>query len=359
MDTRKSTIICLACILIGLCLQFCFKVNLVTPIIGSLLVMFGPRLVTKDYTKEFKLPQNSGGVSLREKRKEMLIKRLVKDGIKMTPEVIAKVEHDIDELMAKDKSTQQRWKTFDAETGCQYIKSWLDGQCRDLHDLSLIDSLVSLLSLSQARIVVIILGGCLIAANEGQIGSLIIDAIYVPLALFYLKYGVSPEKACHTEFSDTNRDVVRNQAIMDIATASLQNTETFEIHPQFRLVRERGFSEIVDSKIELQYKEKYRDVLCTMISISLNSVMSTIYAYAYFVIVIKGDVNSQLMEMLQSRLCHSQFSLDVKMEDGNAIYVITKTSGVDYQTTETDYKELLLIVNSTAEYLRVCCGVVS
>lgn len=102
-----------------------------------------------------------------------------------------------------------------------------------------------------------------------------------------------------------------------------------------------------------------------MVCISINNVMGVAYPYAYLVYVFKGEIHSQslgepLMQGIRDILASNNdyFSFSSQIQDGNSVYVITKSESTSYAYTTmvndcykmNDYSILMNIAKDISEY---------
>ena len=313
MDLSKNTIIILSSLIIGVCLQLILGSNTIISVIGSLIVMIAPYAASNDYTKEF--TKYSGEYT-------------------------------------------EKWKNFDAETTLSFIDAIKSEKLDPIREKSVLDGFIGFFGSIGMRIICFFVA-LFFYSNEDPISAAIaIDVSFVPYALFLMKYGVAPGDAFNADSFKTNRVKIENlNAVSHILRSSNVYSDVYTVTGQLQL--EHGaHTRVIGAKCSLQYCKKYNDLLCAMISISMNKVQTNTFPYAYFVIVLKGPENEGLTNDLHDILRETVFSLEVKQDDGNSVYVMTKTSGYPtYFTRDDDIDVLLAIIKRAALSLEENCGV--
>ena len=312
MDLSKNTITGLSCLLIGLCLQFCLGNAMWSFLLGSLILMCGPAFGTSDYTKDFARP-------------------------------------------AKDAATT-KWKTFDAETAARFIQELQIERVPPIRKKAGIDYLLTILGSLALRIIGVLVALLFFSDDNYGAAAIAIDIPFIPYGLFQIRYGVGPGEAfSNTALRSCRADRSKLETTSLLLSQSLRYAE-FKMNGQLEI--EHGTRNIVtDAKMSIRYTERYRDLLCGMISISMNRVQSRVFPYAYYVIVVKGQDKSRLPLALSDVVANTVFSIERNFQDGNTVYVMTKQAGVKYHTDINDLHVLLDIVARSTYAMRDCLGV--
>ena len=104
---------------------------------------------------------------------------------------------------------------------------------------------------------------------------------------------------------------------------------------------------IRDIRLLLSPKSTMQHLLCWMVSVSMNKVESSVYPYAYAVVVFKGSIQpaKTLRRAIDSCVCRAgtRFKTTVSYEDNNTIIVIN-LAGKAYRTDEPELNELYSIL---------------
>ena len=328
MDLSRSSIICLSLLLVGLCLQFCFGGATAPAIFGSLIVILGPRIASHNYERDFWFRTGNG---------EMY-----------------------------DGKRTEKWMTFDAETAVQHIQSLSNGNSTVvMRKKTTLDAVLGWMGCLGLRGIGILVGGvCFLSGLDSghpepfgnYLACAFIALPHIPFNLIELKYGCASPFTSKTLYAISgNRRKL--EAIEVILQKSLSHTE-FTMQGQFLLERKQ-WTEVTDAKTTLRFAKNYRRVLCTMVSIAMNEVRLIKFPYAYYVIVIKGTEDPNILADLLALTQNTAFMPQHKIDDGNTIYVITKdaSTSIPYCTTDKDIEDLLQIIARSADVLERNFGV--
>ncbi|MBQ9395009.1 MAG: hypothetical protein IJU23_05770 [Proteobacteria bacterium] len=199
------------------------------------------------------------------------------------------------------------------------------------------------------------------ALNEEFVtAAIFLDIIAIPRALHYVIYGKSPADL-KAEGKTANPISEQLQAV-DYLRSYDENPTSIGIDEQkFNFVTELKLSKsdtvtVTDIRLQVAMKKKYKNLLCSMVSISKNKVQSARFPYAYYVIVLKGNQPHTLAQELSSICQNSVFRCEANMNDGNTVYVFTKKIGpLEYATNANDCASLYQIIHSSALTLDRYC----
>lgn len=192
------------------------------------------------------------------------------------------------------------------------------------------------------------------------LAAIILDAVAVPRAFHYIIYGKSPA-ALQSEGKKSSPIRVQLQAVNPLLSChdnpsvlGLSDADQkFDLELELKLSKGNKVK-IDDVRLQVKMKENYQALLCTMISISKNSVKSNVYPYAYYVIVLKGE--NYRLQPITDDLTYScentVFECESSVNDGNTIYVFTKKHGrLVYSTDKSDCQELYKLVYASEAIL--------
>lgn len=192
-------------------------------------------------------------------------------------------------------------------------------------------------------------------------GALIADAVAIPRALHFIIYGKSPAGVSKEGKSIFPiREQMKAVNVLRTLDTRQESSETAE--DKFNFITEvklcKGADvKVTDIRLQVDMKEKYRDLLCAMVSISKNSVQSVYYPYAYYVIVLKGTNQQQgLLQQLDAICNDTVFRCEANVNDGNRVFVYTKKMGSqEYTTSPVDCKALYMIISRSTIILDRFC----
>lgn len=136
------------------------------------------------------------------------------------------------------------------------------------------------------------------------------------------------------------------KALRTLMTLHDNRNAAFIMTPQVEM-RIKPPHTIRDIRLLLSPKSTMQHLLCWMVSVSMNEVESSVYPYAYAVVVFKGSIQpaKTLRRAIYSCVSRAgtRFKTTVSYEDNNTIIVIN-LAGKAYRTDEPELNELYSIL---------------
>lgn len=136
------------------------------------------------------------------------------------------------------------------------------------------------------------------------------------------------------------------KALRTLMTLHDNRNAAFTMTPQVEM-RIKPPHIIRDIRLLLSPKSTMQHLLCWMVSVSMNQVESSVYPYAYAVVVFKGSIQpaKTLRRAIYSCVSRAgtRFKTTVSYEDDNTIIVIN-LAGKAYRTDEPELNELYSIL---------------
>lgn len=136
------------------------------------------------------------------------------------------------------------------------------------------------------------------------------------------------------------------KALRTLMTLHDNRNAAFIMTPQVEM-RIKPPHTIRDIRLLLSPKSTMQHLLCWMVSVSMNKVESSVYPYAYAVVVFKGSIQpaKTLRRAIYSCVSRAgtRFKTTVSYEDNNTIIVIN-LAGKAYRTDEPELNELYSIL---------------
>lgn len=136
------------------------------------------------------------------------------------------------------------------------------------------------------------------------------------------------------------------KALRTLMTLHDNRNAAFTMTPQVEM-RIKPPHTIRDIRLLLSPKSTMQHLLCWMVSVSMNEVESSVYPYAYAVVVFKGSIQpaKTLRRAIYSCVSRAgtRFKTTVSYEDNNTIIVIN-LAGKAYRTDEPELNELYSIL---------------
>ena len=183
-------------------------------------------------------------------------------------------------------------------------------------------------------------------------------AIDLPMLLLVLGYFSGPIVAPHP------------LSIQVYALSILQNTQfpdSFYKRFEARLVKDvNDEPDILDVRLQIRPREPFDPLLCMMATISRTKVKDSVYPYAYFVLVFKGDKMASSSTQFSSDLINltynSPFTVEASIQNGDSVVVVLPRLKSKYTTDIYDCTALSELMSSTCilldkykdEIIRVC-----
>ena len=324
MDLRRHSIIILASLVIGVCLMFCFVESVWPGIVGAIIVMAVPNMAW------------------------------------LTPNERQEIVKEAEQGEVGDTETVKKWKTFDAGTALQLLQKLdNDNASYTVFQKTTVDKV--LFGLARFRMVGVILAFLFFLVKCSGQAAMCIALTFVPHGLLRLKYGEglgSVFDKCYVEGATVSRE--KAQAVKELIEFSMrvQYLTEFSMTGQF-LVRHDSRNTVEDVKTELTFPKRYRGVLGTMITVAVNKVRYSDYAFAYYAIVVRGTDGPDITEDLRTITKDTKFAPERKVDAGNTVYIIKKGARREkpYYTDKNNLKELIGIVAKSAEVLERNFGV--
>lgn len=254
--------------------------------------------------------------------------------------------------------TGEKWRTVQSYE-CHNLFQRIKTERVNAIDLKWYDKIYAFFASLGMLIIAAIISFFLLCDSEYLWGSLILDIIAVPRALFIIIYDGTPHAVKHgklaTEGLDNKLKCVAGMidscsSVSDAFVESPNSKNTMELQPQLKITKSGKCYSFCDIRLNVVPEAKIENLLCSMISISENNVRDVKYPYAYGVFVFKGtemngnrSISMAINEILQTSSTH--FVLEDKAEDGNSLYVILKRGGAcEYHTKPAECRELVEIM---------------
>ena len=305
-----KTIICVACVILGVIIQFLIMPGFVSFLLGSLFIIVPPFFLAPESIEYPNIPKES----FDEETKWVTV-----------------ASDDIDTTF---KHAGPNY------TGVEFYSDFDHSICKGCLNYVILG-------------ILILLGIGMAANDQPHIGALLIDFAIVPWAYIRIKYGKKYRQA----FKESGylRGNKSNSSDIQYKRENLltiyEQTKDLTPEMQFELTRANEKTTFSDVRINYPIQRKIPGILCSMVSVSLNN---GVYSYSYYVLVFKGSKikDASIMQQLKERASSQHFSNQVSVKDDNTILVVTKTKGhLEYETDEKDCEELCGIINELNHYI--------
>ena len=333
LDNKQAYIGC-AFLVIGLILQF-FTWNAIAWVIGTLLIAFAPY---GQYGQKKQKPKKKSYKTLNERK--------------------------------NDPNYKEKWCTISAEQLETYIQSV---QTCGKSSSGFIEYFCGPRSLSRIiwAVFAVLIGISMAGDENYQVAAIAFDSYFVLKLIANLFNG--------PETSDAISVPPNFTANSEGATSIFKTTHDeslFQLQPQAFMRNDDGEISLRDIRFNIVSKNRIPGLLCAMVAMTVNSVRYSSYPYHYLVFVFKGtalasaaDVERAIgniagntaerdkidpddYDAIDAFDAETHFSLDVKTDDGNSIFVILKSkkSYEAYTTTERDCHQLMNIATQTVRW---------
>ncbi len=259
--------------------------------------------------------------------------------------------------------TCEKWRTVQLDE-CHDLFQRMKTERVNVVDLKWYDKIYAFFVSLGMLIFAAVISFFVLCSGDYILGSLILDIIAVPRALFIIIYDGTPHAVKHGKLATEGLDK-KLKCVEDLIDSCSSFSEGFvvqkiskssmELQPQLKITKSGKCYSFSDIRLNVVPEDKIENLLCSMISISENSVRDVKYPYAYGVFVFKGtemnadkSLSMAINDILQSS--SSQFVLEDKAEEGNSLYVILKRGGAcEYHTNTFDCQELAIIMKKLCE----------
>lgn len=296
-----GSIIGLACLLVGLFLQFWFGIQMTTGIVGAVLAMFGPALACLIPSAK---PAYTG-------------------------------------------SNKPVWKTFTAEQARQYLDAYADELYAATHRSSWEAFLRSKFAIVVA-VLFVIAGIYFYVHHDPVFGSVYFSIVAIPYGLFAIRNGRLPARERRGPSDDTGK----REAIRNVLARMSMYSQIFEMFGMLEIKRGNP-SCISDMAAAIRYRCRYNGVIGSKIAVAKHDNKN----YLYFVLITKGTGPFRLEEEIEPILKDTHFSLERKGLDGNTAFIVFNGGIRGSCTSDDEIKTLLGIVSRLPQCLEKCCGV--
>ncbi len=333
LDNKQAYVGC-AFLVIGLVLQF-FTGNAAAWVIGSLLIAFAPY-------------GQYGNKASKPKKKPYKTRNERKD----------------------DPNCQEKWCSITQEQLDAYIESVRTCENSGGGFIGYFCGPRSLSRIIWAAFAIMV--GIGLAGDENfQVAAIAFDSYFVLKLVANLYNG--------PEAPSTIKPPLNFNANAEGATSifkTVHDESVFQLQPQAFMRNDDGDISLRDFRFNIVSKNRIPGLLCAMVAMTVNSVRYSSYPYHYLVFVFKGtalardaDVERAIGSIADDRAARSKidpddldaldefdadthFSLDVKTDDGNSIFVIlkSKNSYEAYTTSENDCRMLMNIATKTVQW---------
>ena len=357
-----KTIICVACIILGVIVQFLIYPGVITFVAGSLLIAVPPfflapksieipktpsrqQISTTTRYQTASRPKKSIGANLDycDAKASESIDPDDSDDLDLEDTVITETTEN---TQPKAPTNPVRWLTIPNDKLSETFEHAIQtGERIPLQ--SDMDDFMFKGCLSYFIMVPVILIGIWAGlSDQPHIGAFIINLALIPLAYFKLKFGTSYRKSFNSQpYALSSSDVDNN---IKFKRSNIQfiydKTSTLSPDMQFELTHIDDRAYFTDVRINYPIPALLPNILCSMVSIAINN---DVCPYSYYVLVFKGEhiKNDTVMTDFINCSKSGDFRGTVSVKDGNTILVVTKYKGIrEYETEFNDCEVLCDII---------------
>ena len=295
MSAMSNAIVCHALLVLGIALQFCFGLSMLASVVGTLIVVLGPMFVARMH----------------------------------------------DWIGNGSVFTHSQWKSVEPAQALEILDS-LRNHRFYISNRSLDDNILAILGSVPLRLIGGIAALFFYIRLDPIIACLCIDAAFLPYDLFLVKYGAPPYRipakihalgAIDKEKIDSIKTILEN----------VESRESMRAAVKFQLSSGDDCHRIDEIQVPIYPIRRIPRILASDLCVVLNQLQGSTYPYVHYILALRGlDIGEDRFDDVTE---DTSFTLQRREVNGNAVFIVCETKGVDrFNTSNSDIAILLDIV---------------